>query len=66
MNNLNELVFEAARAQLKQEAQAGADARDYALLAGVMSDIVYRITGVEVLFNKQLDAPQLTAFQGGN
>jgi hypothetical protein len=51
MSNItNVAVYEAAQVQLAQELQAGADARDYALLAGVISDLVERITGFNPKF----------------
>jgi len=52
INITNVAVYEAARVQLAQELQAGADARDYALLAGVLSDLVERITGLNLEFSR--------------
>ena len=53
MSITNVAVYEAARVQLAQELQAGCDARDYSLLAGVLSDLVERITGFNPEFSSE-------------
>ena len=52
INTLILAIEAGAKAQLEQELKAGCDARDYSLLAGVVSDLVERITGLNPQFSR--------------
>jgi hypothetical protein len=56
---IKDYIVKCAEAQLAQELNVGADARDYGILAGVLSDLVERITGENPNFPRTVSAVAL-------